>query len=98
MSTDLDWIEHAPLAHHGVVVEVLLQALPQLHRPLIERNVAGKEIVGADDGGVAPDIAASEPTLLQHGNVGDAVFLGEVERRRQPVPTAADDDDVIGGL
>ena len=26
------------------------------------------------------------------------VLLGEVERRRQPMPAAADDDDVVGRL
>ena len=34
-------IEHAALADHGVVIEVLLQPLPQLHRPFVERDVAG---------------------------------------------------------
>ena len=91
-------VEHAALADHGVVVEVLLQSLPQLHRPFVERRVAGQQVVGADDGGVAADVAAAEPALLQHRDIGDPVLLGEIERGRQPVPAAADDDDVVGRL
>jgi hypothetical protein len=71
-------VDDAALAHHGIVVDVLLQTLPQLHRPFVERDVAGQQIVRADDRGVAPDVAAAEPTLLQHCNVGDAVLLGQI--------------------
>src|SRR5262245_17796238 len=38
-------IENASLANHGIVVEVLLESLPKLHRLLIELDVAGQEIV-----------------------------------------------------
>jgi hypothetical protein len=37
----VDQVEHAALADHGVVVEVLLQPLPQLHRPFVERLLPG---------------------------------------------------------
>ena len=89
-------VEHAALAHHGVVVEVLLQPLPELHRPFVERRVAGQQVVGADDRGVAADVAGADLALLQHRDVGDAVHLGQVVGRRQPVSAAADDDDVVG--
>ena len=88
-------VEHAALRDHGVEVEVLLQVLPQLHRPFVKRIVAGQQVVGADDGGVAADVAGAKPALLQHGDVLQAMFLGEVIGRRQPMPAAADDDDVI---
>jgi hypothetical protein len=39
---------------------------------------------------------ASRP--LQHGDVGDAVILGQVVRGGQPVPVAADDDDIVSLL
>ena len=65
----MEEIEHAALADHGVVVELLLQPLPELHRQLVERDVAGQQVVGADDGGVAPDIAGAEIALLEHRDI-----------------------------
>jgi hypothetical protein len=50
-------VEHAALADHGVVVDVPLQPLPQLHRPFVERDVAGQQVVGAHDCGIAADVA-----------------------------------------
>src|SRR3546814_888724 len=77
---------------------VLRQPLPQLHRVLVEVGVGGQQVVGAHDGGVASDVAAAEPALLQHGDVGDAVVLGEVVGGGEPMPAAADDDCVVGRL
>ena len=91
-------VEHAALADHRIVVEVLLQPLPQLHRPFVERLVAGQQIVRADDGGVAARIAGADVALLQHRDVGDAVLLREIIGGREPVPAAADDDDVVLGF
>src|SRR5215213_6330645 len=50
-------VEHAALAHHRIIVEILLQPFPQLHRPFVERLVARQQVVRADDGGVAAGIA-----------------------------------------
>ena len=88
-------IQDAALRDHGVEVEVLLEALPQLHRPFVERIVARQHVVGADDRGVAADVAGAQPALLQHRHIGEAMLLGEVIGRRQAMPAAADDDDVI---
>src|SRR5437868_1914856 len=71
-------IEDAALAHHGVVVDVLLEPFPELHRPFVERHVPGQEVVRADDRGVAADVPGAEVALLQHGDVRDAVLLREV--------------------
>ena len=62
-------VEHAALAHHHVEVELPLQSLPQLHRPLVEGDVAGQQVVGADDGGVAADVAGAEVALLDDRDV-----------------------------
>ena len=43
------------------------------------------EIVGADDRGVAAGVAAAEPALLEHRDIGDAVLLREVVGGREPV-------------
>ena len=89
-------VEDAALADHRVIVEVLLEALPQLHRPFVERSVAVEPVIRADDGGVSPGIAAADPSLFDHRDIGDAVHLGEVIGRCQPVAAAAHDHHVVG--
>ena len=89
-------VEHAALADHRVVVDVLLEPFPELERPFIERRIAGQQVVRADDGGVAADIAAADPTLLEHRDVPQAVHLGEVVRGGETVPAAADDHGIVG--
>ena len=91
-------VQHAPLRHHHVVVELLLQPLPELQRMRVELAVPLEQVVGPHDRRVAPDVAAAEIPPLQHRDVGDPVVLREIVGRRQPVPAAADDDGVIGGL
>src|SRR3546814_2956337 len=85
-------VEDRALREHDVVVEVLRQPLPQLHRVLVEVGVGGQQVVGAHDGGVASDVAAAEPALLQHGDVGDAVVLGEVVGGGEPMPAARSEE------
>ena len=80
---------------HDVVVEILAEPVPQLHRVVVDAGALVVEIVGADDGGVAAGIAAAEPALLQHRDIGDAVLLGEVIGGGQPMAAGADDDDVV---
>ena len=88
-------IEDAALAHHGVVVEVLLQPFPELHRPFVERLIAGQKVVGADDRGVTAGVARADPAFFQHGDIGYAMLFGEIVRRRQSMPAAADNDHVV---
>ena len=88
-------VQHAALAHHGVVIELLLESLPELHRPLVEGVIAGQQIVRADDRGIAPGIAGADPAFLEDGDFGDAVDLGKVVSGCEPMATAADDDDVV---
>src|SRR3546814_3953073 len=61
-------------------------------------RVGRQQVVGAHDRRVAPDVAAAEPPLLQHRDPGDAVALGEIVGGGEPVPAAADDDDLVGRL
>jgi hypothetical protein len=91
-------VQHAALREHHVEVEVLAQPLPQLHRMLVEVGVGRQQVVGAHDGGVAPGIAAADPTLLQHGDVAQAVQLGEIIGSGKPMTAAADDHHVVGRL
>jgi hypothetical protein len=94
----VEQVQHAALADHRVVVEVLLQAFPQLERVLVEGDVAGHQVVRADDRGVAADVAAADVPLLQHGHVARAVVLRQVIRRGETVAATADDDEVVSGL
>jgi len=88
-------VQNAALADHRVVVKVLLQSLPKLHREFVKRDIAGQQVVGADDRGVAPDIAAADPSFFKDRDIGDAVLLGEVIGGRERMTAAADDDHVI---
>ena len=54
-------VEHAALAEEQVVVELRLEPLPQLQRVLVDRGALVPEVVRADDGRVARDVAAGEP-------------------------------------
>jgi hypothetical protein len=63
-------IEDPALAHHDVVVELALEPLPQLQRKLIERYVAGQQIIGSDDRRIPAGIAGTDPVFFEHGGVG----------------------------
>src|SRR3546814_18570437 len=65
---------------------------------VVELGAFVVEVVGADDGGIAPRIAAAEPTLLDHCHIADAVLLGQIIGRAQAVPAGADNHDVIFGF
>jgi hypothetical protein len=80
------------------VIQISRQSFPQLQRVLVEPRIGIEQVIGADDGGVAPDIAAADPALFKHGDIGDAVLLGEVIGGGQPVPATADDDDIVRWL
>ncbi len=89
-------VKNPALAYHRVVVHLLLKALPEFQRQLVERDIAGEQIVGADDGGVAPDAARTEPGFFHDRDPPGFMIFGEVESRGQTMPPAADDHDVIG--
>ncbi len=86
---------HAARRIHDVVVQILAQAFPQFEGMLVHIHALFIEIVRADDGGVAAGIAAAEPALFQNGNVGDAMFLGQIISGTETMAAATDDDDVI---
>ena len=90
---------HDPaLAEEQVVVELLREALPELEGMLVDRGALVPQVVAADDRGVAGHVPAGQPAALDDRHVRDAVVLREVVGRRQPVPAAADDHDVVGRL
>ena len=83
---------------HDVVVELLGQALPKLQRMFVERRRFLPQVIGADDRGVAPGVAAAKPAFLEDGDIGEAVLLGEVIGSREPVPARPDDDRLVRRL
>ena len=91
----VEQVERAALADHGIEIQLALQPLPQLQRVVVEANIVRQEIIGADDGGVAPDVAEPDRALLQHRHIGDAVFGGQVIGGRQPMSAAADDHHAV---
>ena len=80
---------------HDVVVQILGEPVPQLQRVVVDAGALVIEVVGADDGGVAAGIAAAEPALFQHRDIGDAVLLGEVVGGGEAMAAGADDDDIV---
>src|SRR5258708_22379530 len=91
----MDEVEHAARAVHHVEVEFARQPLPQLERKFVEVRVRIEVIVGTHDGRVAAGVATAEPPFLDHGDVGQAMLLGEVVRRREPVAASTDDDGIV---
>ncbi len=85
----------ATLGEHHVVVEVLGQAFPQFHRVFVQVRRLVPQVVGAHDGGVAGGVAAAQPALLDHRDIGDTVLLGQVVGSGQAMPATADDDHVV---
>ena len=89
------------MAAHGiedVVVEFLAQPLIEPDGFVVEAHALRRQIVRADDGGVARGVAAGEIALVQHRDIGDAPVLGQVIGGGEPMAAGADDDDVVGGL
>ena len=81
---------------HDVHVEVVGEVFPERQRFVVEPHALRRQVVGADDGGVAAGVAAAEIALLEDRDIGDAVIAGEVVGGRHPVSAAADDHHVVG--
>ena len=94
----MDNVQNAALADHGVEINVLFQPLPQLQRMLVKGHVARFTVIGADDGGVAPDIARADPTFFNDSNIGQAVVFGQIIGRGEPMTAATHNNGVIFGL
>ena len=90
--------EHAALGKHYVVVDVLGQAFPQLHRVFIETCRFVPQVVGTNDGGVARGVATAQPAFLDDGDVLYAELLRQVVRRGQTMAATADDDHIVDRL
>src|SRR6516164_4337669 len=63
---------------------------------VVERCAFGKEVVGADDRGVAAGITAADPALLEHRDVGQPMLARQVIGGAEAMTTAPDDERVIG--
>lgn len=89
---------HAALGIHDVVVQILGQRFPKIERAVIKTRALVIEVVRADDSRVATRVAAAEPALVDHRDIGDPMLLREVVCRTQAVPAGADDHHVVSSL
>jgi hypothetical protein len=87
--------ENAARGEHDVVVQVLREVLVEGAGQFINGDRGVLQVVGADDGGVAARIAATQPTLLDNRDIGHLVVLGEVIGGGEPVAAGANDDGVV---
>jgi len=79
-----------------VEIEILRQVPPEAHALIVELHPFGREVVRADDGGIASRVAAADVSFLDHGDVANTMVAGQVVRGRQAVAAGADDHDVVG--
>ena len=91
-------IDHAALAEHHIEIDLLAQALPQLHRFFVECGALVPQVVRAHDGGIAAGVAAADPAALNHRHIGDAMLFCQVIGRGQSVAAAADNHDLVALL
>ncbi|MNH22257.1 hypothetical protein D3C79_821050 [compost metagenome] len=83
------------LGEHHVVVNVLRQAFPELHRVLIEMRRLVPQVVGTDNRCVARGVAATQPALFDYRDIGDAMLLGQVVCSGQAMPAATNNNHVV---
>ena len=88
----------AALFEHDIEVEGGGEVLVELHRPVVEPGSLGRQVVGANDGRISTGTAATDVTLLEHGDVGDSVIACQVIGRGQAMDPTADDDHVVRRL
>ena len=87
--------ELPPLGVHDVEIEFVGQLLVQLHRRAVKGHPFRRQVVGADNCGIARGVAAPQVGFLQHRDIGDAVVFGQVIGGGHTVPAAANDHNVI---
>ena len=90
--------QQPPLTEHQIEVDLLSQAFPELQGELVDVGGLVPEVVGPDDLGVAPGVAASDVALLQHGDAADPMLLDQVVGGGEAVAATPHDDHVVLGL
>ena len=87
-------IKPPDLAEENVQAELSRKLLVELQACVHEGDALGCEVVGTDDGRVAPACARAEVALVEDGDTLHAEF-GKVIRGRETVYAAAYDDHVV---
>jgi len=72
----MEQVDQAALAVHYIVIQFRLHPFPQFQGMRIEFGIAGQEVVGAHDGGIAANAARPDMRFFQHGDVGHTVIFG----------------------
>jgi hypothetical protein len=81
-----------------IEVELGGKARPECEAGVVKLHAFGREVIRADDGGVARGVAAAEITLFEHCDIANAMVARQVIRRGKPVASTADDDDFVAIL
>ena len=89
---------HATGGEHDVVVQVLAERFIQAAGFFIDRGGGILQVVGADDRGVAPGVAAAKPAFFNDRDIGDAEILAKVVSGGKAVAPCPDDHHIIAGL
>ena len=88
----------AAVGDHAVEIQFMGEAFPELQGMLEKLGVAVDHVVGADERGVAADVAGTDIGALEHGHIAHPVVLGEVIGGGEAMAAAADDDGIVGAL
>ena len=67
---------HAPLRKHDVVVDILAQPFPEVEGMIVKTDTFVIKIIGPDNRRVSTCVTAAQPPFIEHGDIGDAMFLG----------------------
>jgi len=87
--------QHATGREHHIVIQFLAQPFVKRARQFINGNRRILQVIGADNGGIAPRIAAAQPALFQNGDIRHFMVLGEVIGGGQAMPAGPHDHRVI---
>ena len=87
--------DHAARGEHDVIVQVLRHGFIERAGFFVDRRRRVLQVVGPDDGRVAPRVAAAKPAFFQDRHIGDPKVFAKVVCCRQSMPASADDDRVI---
>ena len=79
----------------NIQIEFCRQIPEQAHALIVEFDAFLGKVIRAHDRRIAPGIAATDITLIDNGDVRDAVVTREVVGGGKTMTTGADDHDIV---
>ena len=89
---------HTARTKHHIVIKILRHGFIQAAGFFINRGRGILQIIRADDCGVTPSIATTQPPFFKHCHIGDAKVLSQIISGGQTVAASPDDDHIIARL